>query len=247
MKILVACEESQTVCKAFRARGHEAYSCDIVECSGGHPEWHLQQDVIPLLKERWDMVIAFPPCTYLCSMGVWWNHKRPERWPLTLSAMEFVKTIWECNSDMVAIENPVGYLSKNWKKPSQIIQPWMFGHEANKPTCLWLRGLPLLTPTNIVGKGKFYTKSNGQRMSAWSHVTSGTRKAERAKIASKTFEGIATAMADQWIEPLWPEEFAHRAAILEYDGGFTRAEAEEEAGYWVSMQKREWEKRHEQS
>jgi hypothetical protein len=98
----------------------------------------------------------------------------------------------------IAIENPIGYLNKNWRKPDQIVNPWQFGHEAHKPTCLWLKNLPLLAPTDVVGRGEFYTKANGTRMSKWSHITSGTRKEDRAKIASRTFSGIARAMAEQW-------------------------------------------------
>jgi hypothetical protein len=130
-------------------------------------------------------------------MGVWWNHKRPERWEHTYAAAEFVKLLWDAPIQKIAIENPVGWLNKNWAKPSQIVHPWMFGHKANKPTCLWLRGLSNLQPTNIVDKGEFYVKANGQRMSKWSHITSGTR-ADRWKIAATTFQGIADAMAEQW-------------------------------------------------
>jgi hypothetical protein len=143
-------------------------------------------------------MIAHPPCTYLASMGVWWNHKRPERWPLTHQAYEFVKLLAAASIPKIAIENPIGYLNGHWRKPDQVVHPWQFGHEASKPTCLWLKGLPKLVHTKIVGKGEFYTKANGARMAKWSHITSGTKKAERARIASRTFEGIATAMADQW-------------------------------------------------
>lgn len=143
-------------------------------------------------------MIAHPPCTYLSGMGIWWNHKRPERWGETYAAKDFVLDLWEAAIPKVAIENPVGYLNSHWRKPDQIIHPWQFGHEANKPTCLWLRGLPPLIPTKVVGKGEFYTKANGKRLSKWSHITSGTDKARRAAIASRTFLGIAEAMAAQW-------------------------------------------------
>lgn len=197
LRVLVACEFSAVVSSAFRAKGHEAWSCDL-EPTEGDWSWHIQGDVLPVLKQGWDLLIAHPPCTYLCSMGIWWNHKRPERWPLTAQALEFVKALWAAPIERVALENPIGYLSNNWQRPSQVIHPWEHGHEASKPTCLWLRGLPKLQPTKIVDKGRFYTKANGTRMAAWSHVTSGTDKAKRAKIASRTFEGIARAMADQW-------------------------------------------------
>jgi hypothetical protein len=135
-------------------------------------------------------------------MGIWWNHKRPERWELTRKALEFVDTLAKSPCERIAIENPVGYLNKNWPYfpdgPTQVIHPWQFGHRANKPTCLWLKNLPKLTPTEIVDKGEFYTKANGMRLSKWSHITSGRDKEKRAKIASRTFEGIANAMANQW-------------------------------------------------
>ena len=197
MKVLVACEFSGVVRRAFRSRGHDAWSCDLLPAEDGS-EYHIQGDVLNVLGDGWDMMIAHPPCTYLCGMGIWWNHKRPERWEETRKALAFVKELWNAKIDRVCIENPIGYLSKNFQKPSQVINPWQFGNEANKPTCLWIRGLPLLVHTRIVGKGRFYTKANGSRMSAWSHITSGTRKEQRAKIASRTFHGIAEAMADQW-------------------------------------------------
>ena len=200
MKILVACEFSQVVTKAFRDRGHEAYSCDLLPTEG-NPKWHFQGDVFKIANNPtigWDMMIAHPPCTYLSSMGVWWNYKRPERWILTYEALSFVKRLWDADIKMVAIENPIGYLSNNWMKPTQIIHPWQHGQEFSKPTCLWTRNLPYILPTSIVGHGEFYTKANGTRMAKWSHITSGTRKEERAKIASRTFQGIADAMAEQW-------------------------------------------------
>jgi hypothetical protein len=133
-------------------------------------------------------------------MGIWWNAKRPERKPLTEAALDFVRTLLNAQVLRIALENPIGCISTRIRKPDQIINPWQFGQEANKPTCLWLKNLPPLVPTKIVGKGKFYTKANGTRMSAWSHITSGTKKALRAKIASRTFTGIANAMAAQWSE-----------------------------------------------
>ena len=196
MRVLIACEFSGIVRDAFAALGHDAWSCDLLPSE--RPGNHIQGDVLKVLDRGWDLMIAHPPCTYLCSMGIWWNHKRPERWPLTEMAAAFFMRLWESPVSSIAIENPIGTMSSRFLKPDQIINPWQFGHEATKPTCLWLRGLHQLNPTNIVGKGRFYTKSNGSRMSVWSHVTSGTRKAERAKIASRTFQGIADAMASQW-------------------------------------------------
>lgn len=200
MRVLIACEFSGVVREEFRALGHDVVSCDLLPTERPGP--HIQGDVLQVLDDGWDMMIAHPPCTYLCSMGVWWNHKRPERWPLTDQAEQFFRAMIDADIPRIAVENPVGIMSTRYRKPDQIIQPWHFGHEANKPTCLWLKGLPCLAPTNVVGKGRFYVKKNGQRMSAWSHVTSGTRKDERAKIASRTFPGIATAMAAQWGGPV---------------------------------------------
>lgn len=150
MKVLVACEESQAVTKELRALGVEAYSCDILDTSGEHPEWHLKQDVIPLLKEKWDMIIAFPPCTYLTVTGNRWfnveryGEKALKRLDDRKTAIEFVKTIWNANSKHIAIENPVGILSTEFRKPSQIIEPYYFGDPFEKRTCLWLKNLPKL-------------------------------------------------------------------------------------------------------
>lgn len=198
LKLLVACECSGNVRDAFARLGWDAWSCDM-EPSDTDGQ-HIQGDVREVLQDEWDLVIAHPPCTYLASMGIWWNHKRPERWPLTYAARDFVQLCWDANAKYLALENPIGFLNKNWKKPSQIIHPWQHGHEASKPTCLWLRNLPPITPTNIVGKGEFYTKSNGTRCAKWSHITSGTNKKKRAKIAATTFTGIADAMAQQWTQ-----------------------------------------------
>lgn len=197
MRVLVACEFSGVVRRAFRERGHDAWSCDLLPPED-ESEFHYQRDVREILTVKWDLMIAHPPCTYLASMGIWWNAKRPERWSLTHEAKQFVIDLASAPINHIAIENPIGYLNKNWRRPSQIIHPWQFGHEASKPTCLWLKNLPQLTPTQIVGRGEFYTKKNGTRMAKWSHITSGTRKLERARIASRTFYGIAAAMADQW-------------------------------------------------
>lgn len=196
MRVLIGCEFSGVVRDAFLALGHDAWSCDLLPTEKPGP--HLQCDVLTVLDRGWDLMIAHPPCTYLCNMGIWWNHKRPERWKQTWSAVEFVRAIWGNTIPKVCIENPIGILSTVHGRPSQVIHPWQFGHQASKPTCLWLKGLPLLQPTRVVDKGEFYTKTNGTRMAKWSHITSGTRKEERAKIASRTFSGIASAMANQW-------------------------------------------------
>lgn len=150
MRVLVACEESQEVCKAFRELGHEAYSCDIQDCSGGHPEWHIKRDVLEILNDGWDLVIAHPPCTDLAVSGArWFAEKRADG--RQQRSIEFFMRFADCKCDHVAIENPVGIMSTVWRKPDQIIQPWMFGHGETKKTCLWLKNLPKLVPTDIVG------------------------------------------------------------------------------------------------
>jgi len=152
MKVLIACEESQEVCKAFRKLGHEAYSCDILPCSGGHPEWHIQGDVTPLLKKEWDMIIAFPPCTHLAVSGArHFEQKRKDG--RQQQGIDFFMLFANAKCDKIAIENPVCIMSSKWRKPDQIIQPFMFGHEAKKTTCLWLKGLPKLKATKIVSEG----------------------------------------------------------------------------------------------
>jgi hypothetical protein len=191
MKILVACEESQRVTLAFRNRGHEAYSCDLEDCSGGHPEWHLKQDVLPLLKEDWDMIIAFPPCTHLaCSGAKWFEQKRKDG--RQQQGIDFFMQFTDLKCPKVAIENPVGIMSTLWRKPDQIIQPYQFGDPFQKSTCLWLKGLTKLWATNIVDKGEIITLSSGKRMSKW------YAESKNAMERSKTFPGIALAMADQW-------------------------------------------------
>ena len=204
MKVLVACEESQAVCKAFREKGHEAYSCDIVPCSGGHPEWHLQQDVLPLLKEKWDMIIAFPPCTYLTVTGNRWfnidryGEKAIQRHKDRKDAIDFFMTFANADCEKIAIENPVGIMSSEWRKPNQIINPWQFGDAYEKKTCLWLKGLPELKPTNIVEIPPRKRFDSGKSMPSWYAEAWHLPKEERAKLRSKTFPGIARAMAEQW-------------------------------------------------
>ena len=207
MKILVACEESQAVTKELRALGHEAYSSDIQECSGGHPEWHLQGDVIPLLKQKWDMIIAFPPCTHLSASGArHFEKKRADG--RQREAVEFFMKFINADCEKIAVENPVNIISGDYikehfpdlaekyglpLKSTQRIQPYEYGDEFQKTTCLWIKGLPNLAPTNIVGKGEFVTFSSGKKMAKW-FATS----ASNGKVRSKTFPGIAKAMAEQW-------------------------------------------------
>ena len=204
MKVLVACEESQAVCNEFRKLGHEAYSCDIVPCSGGHPEWHLQQDVLPLLKEKWDMIIAFPPCTYLTVTGNRWfnidryGEKAIQRHKERKDAIDFFMTFANADCEKIAIENPVGIMSSEWRKPNQIINPWQFGDAFEKKTCLWLKGLPELKPTNIVEIPPRKRFDSGKSMPSWYAEAWHLPKEERAKLRSKTFPGIARAMAEQW-------------------------------------------------
>ena len=200
MKILVACEESQAVTIELRKLGHEAYSCDIEPCSGGHPEWHLQEDVTPLLKQHWDMIIAFPPCTYLTVTGNRWfnvekyGEKAIQRHKDREFGINFFMLFANVNCEKVAIENPVGIMSSAWRKPNQIINPYQFGDPFEKKTCLWLKGLPELKPTNIVTPPPRQVLSSGRTMPLWYSNCGGNRP----KARSKTFPGIAKAMAEQW-------------------------------------------------
>jgi site-specific DNA-cytosine methylase len=219
MNILVACEESQAVTIELRKLGHRAFSCDIVECSGGHPEWHIDSDVSKLLGKndltfytqdekdhtkfgKWDMIIAFPPCTDLCVSGARHFAKKIADGTQQKS-IEFFMKFANADCDKIAIENPIGIMSSNYRKPDQIIHPWQFGHNARKKTCLWLKGLQLLIPTNIVDDGgvdkdghsngfctAYLYDENGKRI--------GWNDPRTAKARSKTFPGIAKAMATQW-------------------------------------------------
>jgi len=203
MKVLVACEESQAVTKEFRKLGHESYSCDVEPCSGGHPEWHLQQDVTELLKEQWDMIIAFPPCTYLTVTGNRWfniekyGDKAIKRHEYRKDAINFFMMFANADCDKIAIENPVGVMSSEWRKPNQIVHPYMFGDAERKSTCLWLKNIPDLKPTNIVNP-MVYTYKSGKTDGMWHVETINFPAKERSKARSKTFSGIAKAMADQW-------------------------------------------------
>ena len=220
MKVLVACEESQRVTKKFRRLGHEAYSCDILACSGGFPEWHIMEDVIPLLlgdcifhtcdgsvheiRGAWDMVIAFPPCTYLTVTGNRWfnisryGEKAIKRYKDREEAADFFMQFVNCNSPKIAIENPIGHMSTAYQKPTQIIHPYMFGDPARKATCLWLKGLPKLTPTHIVEPEIIRYKNGSGTDNPWHMETMKLPPNERATARSKTFPGIAKAMAEQW-------------------------------------------------
>ena len=211
MKILIACEESQAVCIEFRKLGFEAYSCDIQECSGGHPEWHIQGDVLEQLDKGWDCMIAFPPCTHLAVSGAaWFEQKRKDG--RQQQGIDFFLAIANAPIKHIAVENPVGIMSKIYKKPSQVIQPYYFGDEASKKTCLWLKNLPKLyhirykdlfeTKVTHCSKGDIVVTSTGKTFSKWYWETSRGKGEERQKLRSKTFPGIAKAMAEQWGEYL---------------------------------------------
>ena len=217
MKVIIACEESQTVCKAFRARGHEAYSCDIQEPSGGHPEWHIWGDAIEALRGgcvktmdfqlhdvgRWDLAICHPPCTDLAVSGAAWFAEKQKNMSQQKSIVFFMQ-MFMANADRIAVENPVCIMSSCFRKPDQIIQPWQFGDAYNKTTCLWLVNLPKLVPT--------VTEKPEIEWFEWTDAKTGKKKrepkwirdawnlppAERAKIRSRTFKGIADAMSEQW-------------------------------------------------
>ena len=239
MNVLIACEESQRVCTAFRKKGHNAFSCDILPCSGGHPEWHIQGDVLPLLnghcefwtKDRdgrgvcwhyisgkWDLIIAFPPCTHLAASGAaWFEKKRADG--RQKEGIEFFAKFLNADCDRIVIENPVGIISGDYIpkwfpelavkygfpiKPTQKIHPWMFGDNYSKTTCLWIKGLPTLTP--------LITEQPELEWFEWIDSKTGKKKRqpkwfadawnlspeERSKVRSRTFPGIANAMAEQW-------------------------------------------------
>ncbi len=197
MRVLIACEESQVVCKAFRAKGHKAYSCDILDCSGGYPEWHIKGDVVPVLGDRWDMILAFPPCTYLCNSGVRWLYtggrgkiKNYERWGQMYAGCLFFNDILAADCGKIVVENPRmhghaeelinddGYLL-------QYIHPWQHGHGETKATCLRIKGLHLLRPSNVVSgrEARIHKMSPG---------------VNRSKLRSKTLPGVGDAFAEQW-------------------------------------------------
>lgn len=218
MKVLIACEESQEVCRAFRTLGHEAYSCDIQEPSGGHPEWHILGDALKAIEGgqivtmdgqkhdvgKWDLMIAHPPCTYLTVTGNrWFNVERYgdaaiNRLANRHEAVNFFMEFALSGIPKIAIENPVGCMSTAWRKPDQIIHPYMFGDPARKATCLWLKGLPKLTPTDMVNPVIIHYQNGKGTDNPWHMETMKLPPKERAKARSKTFPGIAKAMAEQW-------------------------------------------------
>lgn len=190
MRVIIGCEESQVVCKAFRDLGHEAYSCDLLTCSGGHPEWHFQEDIFKVLeREQFDLGIFHPPCTHLAVSGARHFYKKEKE---QKEALEFVQKLLDASIDKICLENPVSIISTKIRKPDQIIQPYMFGHTERKTTCLWLKNLPLLKETNNVKEEmlklpyKEYAKV---------HWMSGK---DRARLRSVTYKGIGEAMAAQW-------------------------------------------------
>ena len=218
MNVLVACEESQRVCIAFREKGHNAFSCDIEPCSGGHPEWHIMQDVIPLLNGRcsfttmdgiehsiggkWDLIIAHPPCTYLSNAGARWLYANgklnEERYRKGLDGKKFFMAMLNADCQRIAVENPIPSSIYDLPQYTQIIQPYQFGEPWSKKTCLWLKGLEPLHPTNIVADYKPYCSSGSYSATHNPKYKGASRKGGSAKSRSKTFDGIARAMASQW-------------------------------------------------
>lgn len=200
--ILVACEESQEVTKRLRDRGHIAWSCDLLPTSGKNPEWHIQGDVTLALQFEWDMVLAFPPCTHLASSGARWFPQKQKDGRQNEGIDFFMKCI-EANAPRVCVENPVGIMSTKYRRPDQYVHPWQFGDSFEKTTCLWLKGLPFLKPTRIVSRGEFvsfYSKKSDKikRQPKWYYDALKLSPDERARMRSKTFPGIAAAMAEQW-------------------------------------------------
>lgn len=192
MRVLVACEFSGVVRDAFIACGHDAWSCDLEPSEQPGP--HIIGDVLLHLADGWDLMLAFPPCTHLAASGA--KHFAAKRADgRQQAAVDFFLRLANAGIPRICIENPIGIMSRVYRKPDQIIQPWMFGHEARKPTCLWLRGLPRLTPTSIVGEGRIHTTRGGKRIPVWYNLPPSP---DRAKIRSRTFSGIAAAMAAQW-------------------------------------------------
>ena len=227
LKCLVACEESQTICKELRKLGHEAYSCDILDCSGGHLEWHIKQDVIPLLngdcnfktcdnslhqiKGKWDLLIAHPTCTFLTVTGNRWfnvekyGDKAIQRIKDREEAINFFMLFANADCKHICIENPVGCMSTHWRKPDQIIQPYMFGDQAEKKTCLWLIGLNPLNSTEIVTPPPRTQFESGKSMPQWYAEAWKLPKEERSRVRSKTFPGIAKAIATQFAQQILEE------------------------------------------
>ncbi len=203
MRILVGCEESQAVTIELRKLGHEAFSCDVMESSGGYPQWHIQGDILKELHKGWDMLIAFPPCTHLAVSGAR-HFEQKIKDGRQQQGIDFFMEMINAPIDKICVENPIGIMSTKYRKPSQIIQPWMFGDKAQKSTCLWLKNLPLLVPTNIVEKGEFieFVSKKGvkKRQPKWyfDALKNSKNASDRSKLRSKTFKGIAKAMATQF-------------------------------------------------
>ena len=199
-RILVACEESQTVCKAFRDKGFEAYSCDIQDCSGGHPDWHLKGDVLEHINNGWDLIIAHPPCTYLSKAGARWLYAggriNQARLNQGMAAKAFFEAMLKADCKYIAVENPTPLKVYGLPEPTQSIQPYQFGHPYSKRTLLWLKNLPALMPTNVITKFKPYLPSNTGGKKRGQSFSIGVSK--NAKQSSKTFSGVAEAMAEQW-------------------------------------------------
>ena len=202
MRVLVACEESQEVCKAFRELGHEAYSCDIIDCSGGHPEWHIKADALEMLKLKWDLIIAHPPCTYLTNAGARWLHAggtlNQERYALGMEAREFFMAFYNADCPKIAVENPVPASVFDLPEYNQVIQPYEFGHPYSKKTCLWLKGLAHLKPTQVIEDHVPFISSGTYSKTHDPRYKGASRKGGSSKSRSKTFPGIAKAMAEQW-------------------------------------------------
>jgi len=192
-KVLIACEESQTVCKAFREKGFEAYSCDIQDCSGGHPEWHIKGDVLDVINDGWDLIIAHPPCTHLAVSGARWFKEGIKPLSLQDEASDFFMKFINANCKYIAVENPICIMSTRYRKPDQIINPFQFGHPEQKKTCLWLKGLPKLKETNNVYDYMMTLPIKERTRIHW-------LGSNKSKERSKTYEGIAKAMAEQWGE-----------------------------------------------
>ena len=191
MKVLVACEFSGVVREAFRSKGHDAWSCDILPPEDDS-SYHIHGDVSLYLKEDWDLMIAHPPCTHLAVSGArWFKDKKQEQ----EEALNFVRQLMDAPIEKIALENPVSVISSRIRKPDQIVQPWMFGDPFTKTTCLWLKNLPLLQPTNVVDKGERHVTKSGKSLPKWYNLPPSE---DRAKIRSRTFEGFAKAMAEQW-------------------------------------------------
>lgn len=241
--VLIACEESQRVCIEFRKLGFNAFSCDLLPCSGGHPEWHFKQDVLEVIKNKggvletgetvqingnWDLMVAHPPCTFLAVSGAkWYYHPDDKNLPIEKrrphpsfpnrakdrdEAIAFFMALASADIPRIAIENPVGIMNTRWRKPNQVVQPWMFGDPASKATCLWLKNLPLLQATKIVDKGEFIEFGSGKKLPKWysDGLTKTKTAEERRTWRSKTFPGFAKAIAEQWSEVLKNEDLCKK-------------------------------------